>query len=168
MGRACLYLLPTALAVSACSVVGPLTDRDLSKAPDLACTRLPAIADAPQCLTLFTRGAGGETQPWTDGHLSAGDRVFAVKSSDAACQIEYDNLLLVGDTAGPGRMRLGFADAIGRSDIVEDFQWKRARTERRWVLRDVDTPYHIPGTARIEMIEGDARISRVCIGGYGD
>src|ERR1051325_1363931 len=73
--------------LAACAVVGPVVDADMSDAPYQACTRFadaPAQAEAPQCLTVTMRHAGGQWQPFT-GTLGAGDELLALPSAAAQC-----------------------------------------------------------------------------------
>jgi hypothetical protein len=164
---ALLALVPLA----SCALVGPLVDRQMDDAPYAACTRFEsdgALAGQIQCFALLERGPNGGFVPRASSHLQAGDEVFAAKSAAPECQHAFSHLVVGGDTTGPGEMRLEVPDAVGRGPIGRTVDWEEARVGRRWAVSDIDTPLHIPGGVRLEMLEGEVQLTSLCYKAYGD
>ena len=165
-----LALVPLA----SCAVVGPLVDRQMDDAPYAACTRFATdsapveAAQETQCFALLERGPTGGFVARASPHLQAGDEVFAAKSSAAECQRNFSHLVVGGDTTGPGEMRIEVVDAVGRGSVARTVDWEEARTGRRWAVSDIDTPLHIPGGVRLELLEGEVRLTSLCYKSYGD
>ena len=157
--------------LAACVLAGPLADRQMDDAPYAACTRFTAEG-APtgqiQCFTLLERGPNGGFVPRASTRLQAGDEVFAAKSSAPGCTNAYSHLVVGGDTTGPGEMRIDVPDAVGRGTIGRTVDWEEARTGRRWAVADIDTPLHLPGGVRLELLEGEVHLTSLCYKSYGD
>ena len=156
--------------LSGCALTGPITDPSMRRAPIEACANFeapPAAADN-QCFTLLQRGPTGGLVNRTSTQLQAGDEVFAVKSAAAGCQGAFSHLVVIGDTSGSGEMRIDVVDAVGRGNVGRTVDWEESRTGRRWPVADIDTPLHIPGAVRLNLIEGDVRLTGLCYASYGD
>jgi hypothetical protein len=168
LGLASLTLL------SACMFVGPIVDPSLKDAPYAACSTFAADsaataeAEPAQCFTLLQRGPNGGMVARASNQLRAGDEVLAVKSSAPACQGEFTDMIVSGDTTGPGEMRLEVVDAVGRGSVGRTVRWGESRTGRRWTVGDIDSTLQIPGTVRLHLLEGEVRLSGLCWKSYGD
>ena len=167
-GRRALALGVTAW-LGGCSIAGPIVDPSLDDAPVEACTRFDSAAGAgPQCLTVFRRGPNREALILTSGELRAGDVVYATRTNVPGCEGRFTHAVATGDTTGPGALSLKVGDAVGRGDVGHDYRWDEARANRRWPVGRIDRPLHIPGTIRLHMREGEARLTSLCLRSYRD
>jgi hypothetical protein len=169
MGRGRQYpAMGFAALLGGCMIVGPVIDPSLDDAPVQACTRFDAAETGPQCLSVFRRGPNGEALALSSGELVAGDLIYATRSGAEGCEGRFTHFVATGDTAGPGALRLDVGDAIGRGDVGREFTWDEARSNRRWSVGRIDRPLHIPGTTRLQMREGEARLTSLCLKTYHD
>jgi hypothetical protein len=154
------------LPLASCAVIGPVTDADMEDAPYEACTRFaeaPAADEAPQCLTVTVRAAGGQWQPFT-GTLSAGDELLAVPSAAPQCNHgNYTHFVLDG-SSDAGAMQVAIPDTFGRGDRGRSFTWHEPRT--RWTADNIGSTVHTPAGARVRLTEGQVRIGRACFKSY--
>lgn len=156
------------LWLAGCTVAGPIVDPSLDGAPVSACTRFDAADAGPQCLTVFRRGPNREALLLTAGELRAGETIYATQSGAEGCEGRFTHFVATGDTMGPGALSLKIGDAVGRGDVGRQFRWDESRTGRRWSVGRIDRPLHIPGTIRIEMEEGELRLTSLCLRSYHD
>jgi hypothetical protein len=163
--------MAVAVLLGACTVAGPIIDPSLDDATVQACTHFAGddtASSGPQCLAVFRRGPDNAALMVTDGELRAGDVVYATRTGAEGCEGRFTHVVATGDTAGPGRLRLAVADAVGRGDVGRAFSWDEARSGRRWSVGRIDRVYHIPGAIRLEMERGEARLTSLCLRTYHD
>lgn len=158
-----LALVPLA----SCAVLGPVVDAGMENAPYQACTRFAdapeAAPQAPQCVTVTVRPAGGSWQPFT-GSLAAGDELLALPSAAPHCTHgNYTHFVLEGESDS-GAMRVAVADGFGRGDMGRSFAWRERRT--RWTADNIGTAVHTPAGARVRLSEGQLRLSAACFKSY--
>jgi hypothetical protein len=152
------------LPLAACAVVGPVVDAGMEDAPYQACARFAdAPSDAPQCVSVQVRPAGGRWQPFT-GTLSAGDELLAVPSAAPQCAHgNYTHFVLEG-ASDAGAMRVAVPDGFGRGDRGRSFAWHQPRT--RWTADNIGATLHIPAGARVSLSEGEVRVATACFKSY--
>jgi hypothetical protein len=171
MGKGRRYpAMGVAVLLGGCAIAGPIIDPSMDDAPVRACTRFDAAsAEAgPQCLTVFRRGPNREALILMSGELRPGDVVYATRTTAPGCEGRFTHVVATGDTAGPGRLGLFAADAIGRGDVGREFAWDEARANRRWSVGRIDRVHHIPGAIRLQMREGEVRLTSLCLSSYHD
>jgi hypothetical protein len=152
------------LPLAACAVLGPVADADMDDAPYQACAHFAdAPADAPQCVSVQVRPAGGQWQPFA-GTLAAGDELVAIPSAAPQCAHgNYTHFVLEGASAA-GAMRVAVPDGFGRGDMGRSFAWREPR--RRWIADNIGTAVHIPAAARVTVSEGEVRLTSACFKSY--
>ena len=154
------------LPLAACAVLGPVADAGMTDARYEACARFAdsmAPADAPQCVSVRVRPAGGEWGPF-GGTLSAGDELLAIPSAAPQCAHgNYTHFVLEG-SSDAGAMRIAVPDGFGRGDMGRSFAWHEPR--RRWTADNIGTAVHIPAAARVSVSAGELRVTSACFKSY--
>lgn len=152
------------IPLAACAVLGPVADAGMADAPYQACAHFAgAPADAPQCVSVQVRPAGGQWQPFA-GTLSAGDELVAIPSAAPHCAHgNYTHFVLEGASAA-GAMRVAVPDGFGRGDMGRSFAWHEPR--RRWSADNIGTAVHIPAAARVTVSQGEVRLTSACFKSY--
>jgi hypothetical protein len=141
-----------AAPLAACAVIGPVRDRAMADAPASACAEPAAfLALAPD---------GRSWLPFEGATIAAGTEVLAMPAGAG----NFTHVVLTGDSAGAGAMRVAVPDAFGRGDRGRTLRWREAR--QRWTVGNVGTALHNPAGVRIAMLEGAVRIDRICFKSY--
>jgi hypothetical protein len=150
--------------LASCAVLGPVADADMEDAPYQACAHFAGTpSDAPQCVSVRVRPAGGAWQPFT-GTLSAGDELLAMPSAAAQCAHgNYTHFVLDGSSEA-GAMRIAVPDGFGRGDRGRSFAWHEPRS--RWTADNIGTTLHIPAGARVSVSAGQLRLTSACFKSY--
>jgi hypothetical protein len=155
------------IPLAACAVIGPVVDADMEDAPYEACVRFAgAPADAPQCLRVQVRTAGGQWQPF-GGTLSAGEELLAIPLDQfAAPQCHHGNYthFVLEGTSDSGAMWIAVPDGFGRGDRGRGFTWNEPRT--RWTADNIGATLHLPAAARVSLSAGQIRLSTACFKSY--
>ena len=152
------------LPLASCAVLGPVVDADMEDAPYEACARFAeAPADAPQCVSVRVRPAGGRWQAF-GGTLSAGDELLALPSAAPQCNHGNYTHFVIEGRSDAGAMRIAVPDGFGRGDRGRSFAWHEPRT--RWTADNIGTSLHIPAGARVTLGEGEVRITAACFKSY--
>jgi hypothetical protein len=155
------------LPATACALVQPIFDGDMSSAPRAACLQLvDAPAGAPQCLSILRRGPNNSWLPLDGNRLQAGDEWSAVRVGPASCQGDFTHLVVTGNATGPGAMRVQSADVIGRGVYGRDFHWRDAQAGQSWVVRHVSGADHAPGAVLIQVSAGSVDVQSICYKTY--
>ena len=150
--------------LAGCAVLGPVADAGMEHAPYQACAQFAgAPADAPQCLNVQVRPAGGQWRPFA-GTLSAGDELVAIPSAAPQCtQGNYTHFVLEGASES-GAMRVAVPDGFGRGDRGRSFAWREPRS--RWTADNIGSTVHIPAAARVTVSAGEVRLTSACFRSY--
>jgi hypothetical protein len=152
------------MPLAACAVLGPVADAGMEDAPYEACARFAqAPSDAPQCVAVQVRPAGGNWRPFA-GSLSAGDELLAVPSAAPECNRGNYTHFVIEGSSDAGAMRVAVPDGFGRGDRGRSFAWHEPRT--RWTADNIGTTLHIPAGARVSLTQGQLRISSACFKSY--
>jgi hypothetical protein len=141
-----------AVPLAACAVVGPEFDRAMDDAPAFTCAEPP---------TFLVLAPGGRSWiPFEGATLASGTEVLAMPPGSG----NFTHVVLIGESGGPGAMRVAVPDTFGRGDRGRTLRWREAR--RQWTAPNIGTALHNPAGVRIAMIEGEVRIDHVCFKSY--
>jgi hypothetical protein len=166
-GRAAAALALFGLA--GCAVVSPLLDRDMSKAPNMACVavngRSPA-ATAAQCFVLAEENVDGRRQRWSGGALAPGRTLVAVLQPGPACGGTLSHLTVTGSSPGAGRAELSTWDAVGRPGHRREVQWRQGFAERTLTMASIESATMNPAGARVRITEGSFDPASLCFRSY--
>jgi hypothetical protein len=141
-----------AASLAACAVVGPEFDRAMDDAPSVAC------ADSSAFLVLAPDGRS--FVPFGAATIPAGTEVLALPGGTGS----YTHVVLTGDSAGAGAMRVAVPDSMGRGDRGRTLRWRAPR--QSWTVANIGTAVHHSAGVRIAVVEGEVRLDRVCFKSY--
>lgn len=174
-----------ALALSGCTIVRPLIDREMADAPHAACAAVngehpllmraragvPAEqveAGAPsQCFALHEEGEDGRRRAWTGGALTPGRTLIAIHDAgDQDCKGRFTHLTVTGGSAGAGQLELATWDLAARPGHMRRHSWERGFTQRTLGLASLDHPTMAPVGARIRVLAGSFDPAHLCFKSY--
>jgi len=141
-----------AAPLAACAVIGPELDRAMDDAPAFACAE-------PSGFLILAPG-GRSWVPFAAAAIPAGTEILALPGGTGS----YTHVVLTGDSAGAGAMRVAVPDSIGRGDRGRILRWQGPR--QRWTIANIGTAVHHPAGVRIAVLEGEVRLDRVCFKSY--
>lgn len=171
------------LMLSACAVVGPLTDRTMTDAPHQACAQVNGIVpsgggpagtigevSAPpvvpaQCFALAEEAAGVRRE-WSGGALEPGRTLIAVHRAGPGCGGTFSHLTVSGASAEAGRMELATWDLHARPGHQRVVEWREGFGDRSFALADIGSVLMNPAGARITVQEGAFDPRTICFRSY--
>jgi hypothetical protein len=173
-----------AVALSGCTIVRPLIDREMAKAPHAACAAVngehpllmrarPGVpADqvetgAPaQCFALFEE-QDGRRRAWSGGALQPGRTLIAVhEGADADCKGRFSHFTVTGGSAGAGQLELATWDPAARPGHMRQHRWERGFAQRSLGIASIDTPTMAPAGVRVRVLAGSFDPASICLKSY--
>lgn len=176
--------LVAALALSGCTIVRPLIDRDMAKAPNAACAAVngehpllmraragvPAEqveAGAPtQCFSLHEESEG-TSRAWSGGALQPGRTLIAIhQAGDVDCKGRFTHVTFTGASPGAGELEVATWDVAARPGHMRKHRWDGGFPRRNLGLASIDHPTMAPAGIRIRMLSGSFDPADICFKSY--
>ena len=154
------------LMVSACAVVGPLSNPRMTDAPNAACASVAAPAADRQCFVLAEQLPDGSRRAWSGGALQAGQVLLAVHRGGEGCTGTFTHLTVVANSPAAGRAELASWDLHGRPGHSRVVRWDQGFANRTFALADIGSTLMNPAGARITVQQGTFDPRQICFKSY--